>query len=229
MRIKIDLRQITKKLLIVILSFTFLHCLLQFIALGLGFEKITLIQTLFDFERDSNITTWYSSITLAFASLLLIPIAIAKIRIQDPFASHWKFLAVIFAFLSLDEVAMLHERSGEVLEALSPVEFDGWLYFQWVLIGIPFTLVIALAYLKFLAHLPTTTKRLFILAGALFVGGALGLEIIAGHEESLGNILTYKLITTIEELFEKLGVLVFNYALLTYLRKYVSQIKLSIR
>lgn len=228
--INISPYRVVKLLIFIVVGFTLIHCILQILNFGLGLNKITLIRTLFDFERDSNITTWYSSATLFISSLLLIPIAIAKKNEQDPYARHWQFLVVIFAFLSLDEVAMLHERSGEVLEVLSPVEFDGWLYFQWVLIGIPITLIIAFAYLKFLAHLPAKTRNLLILAGALYIGGALGLEIMAGHEESLDtyNVLLYKLFTTIEELWEKLGVLVFIYALLSYMEKYVNQIQISI-
>ena len=230
MTINISPRHIVKILFRIVIGLTFLHCLLQFIYFGLGWKKITLVKTLFDFELDSNITTWYSSATLLIACLLLVVIAISKIRIKDPFARHWKFLAIIFAFLSLDEVAMLHERAGDVLKTLSNVEFDGWLYFQWVLIGIPVTLAIAVAYLNFLKNLPNSTKNRFILAGALFVGGALGLEMMAGHQESLDtyNELLYKLITTIEELWEKLGVLVFIHALLKYMEKYVNQIQISI-
>jgi hypothetical protein len=216
--------------MLIIVGFTLIHCILQVLTFGLGLSKLTLITSLFDFESDSNITTWYSSVTLFISSLLLTSIAIAKKNAQDSYTRHWQILAVIFAFLSLDEVALLHERSGQVLDVLSPVEFDGWLYFQWVLIGIPVTLIIVFTYLKFLAHLPTKTRNLFILAGALYIGGALGLEIVAGHQESLDtyNQFLYKLFTTIEELWEKLGVLVFIYALLTYMEKYVKQIQISI-
>ncbi|MGL6338589.1 MAG: hypothetical protein ACRC80_05530 [Waterburya sp.] len=229
-RINISPYRVVKLLMFIVVGLTFMHSILQVLNFGLGLHKLTIITSFFDFESDSNISTWYSSVTLLISSLLLIPIAIAKKNEHDTYARHWQFLVVIFAFLSLDEVAMLHERSGQVLDVLSPVEFDGWLYFQWVLIGIPITLIIAFAYLKFLAHLPTKTRNLFILAGALFTGGALGLEIIAGHEESLDsyNVLLYKLFTTIEELWEKLGVLVFIYALLSYIEKYVNQIQISI-
>lgn len=230
MVVNISPRKTTKLLIGIIISFTLIHCLLQFIEFGLGFSKIHLITVLFDFERDSNITTWYSSITLFISSILLWGIAIAKKSSQDTFATHWRILSIIFAFLSLDEVAMLHEKAGEVLDSLTSVEFEGWLYFQWVLIGVPVTVIIALAYFKFITHLPAKTRNLFILAGALFVGGALGLEILAGRQESLtqGSNLIYKLITTIEELWEKLGVMVFIYALLDYMKKYVDQIEISI-
>lgn len=230
MIINIVPRQIAKLFISIIICLTLIHCILQFVEFSLGFSKIHLIRVLFDFERDSNITTWYSSITLFISFILLTLIAIAKKRVSDTFAFQWQFLAIIFAFLSLDEIAMLHERSGEVLKILVPIEFDGFLYFQWVLIGIPVTLIIALIYLKFILHLPAKTRNLIIFAGALFVGGALGLEILAGHRESLNTSgeFFYKLITTIEESWEKLGVMVFIYALLDYMQKYVNHIQIII-
>jgi hypothetical protein len=153
-----------------------------------------------------------------------------KKKTNDSFVFQWQLLAIIFALLSLDEVARLHERTGEVLATLSSIEFDGFLYFQWVLIGLPVTLIIASIYLKFILYLPARTRNLIILAGALFVGGALGLETLAGHQESLNTSseFIYKLITTIEELWEKLGVLVFIYALLGYIEKYIGCIQINI-
>ena len=227
MTIKIVPRHITKLLLAIILTLTLIHCIFQYLEYGLGFSQISHIRTVFDFEYDANLTTWYSSVTLLICSLLLTLIASAKKQNQDVYSRHWQMLAAIFAVMSLDEVAMLHERAGNLIEKLSPVEFSGWLNFQWVLLGIPLTLIIAIAYLKFVAHLPAKTRNLFLLAGGLFVGGALGLEMLAGHQESLGaeNRFFYALFTTIEELWEKLGVLVFIHSLLTYMEKYLEPIK----
>ncbi len=230
MIVNISPRKTTNLLIGIILCLTLMHCLLLFIEDGLDIKEIHSLRTFFDFERDSNIPTWYSSITLFISSLLLSLIAIAKKKTKDHFALHWKFLAIIFAFLSLDEVAMFHENSGKLLEVLFPVKFDGLLYFQWVLIGIPVTLIIFLAYYKFIVHLPTKTRNLFILAGALYIGGALGLEILAGHEQSLTSPshIRYELFTTVEELWEKLGVMVFIYALLSYVEKYLKLTQITI-
>lgn len=230
MTIKIFPRQIIKLLSYIIITLTLIHCILQFLEYGLGFSHISHIRTIFDFEYDTNLTTWYSSITLLFCSLLLAVIAIAKKQERDPYRLHWQILAVIFAIMSLDEVAILHERAGNLIDIISPVEYTGWLNYQWVLLGIPVTLIIIVAYLKFLTHLPAKTRNLFILAGALFIGGALGLEMLAGRQASLdtSSQFLYKLFTTIEELWEKVGVLVFIHALLTYLEKYVNQLQISI-
>ena len=230
MRINISPRQITKLLIYTVLILTVIHCLLQFLEFGLGLEHISHVRTIFDFEYDNNLTTWYSSVTLLICSLLLAIIAIAKKRTSDRYSRHWQILAIIFAIMSLDEVAMLHERAGNLIDILSPVEYTGWLNYQWVLLGIPLTAVIAIAYLRFMLHLPARTRNLFFLAGALFVGGALGLEILSGHQASLdtSSEFLYKLYMTVEELWEKLGVLVFIHALLTYIEKYIPPVQISI-
>ncbi len=223
MIINISPRKIAKQLISIIFVLTVIHCLLLFIEDGLDVTQVHTLRRFFDFELDSNVPTWYSSITLFISSLLLSLIAIIKKRTKDYFALHWKFLAIIFTFLSLDEVAMLHEHSGKLVGVLFPVEFDGFLRFKWVLIGIPVTLVIALAYCKFIMHLPATIRNLVLLAGALYVGGALGLEMLAGHQQTVDmpSHIFYELLTTIEELCEKLGVMVFFYALLSYMNKYL--------
>lgn len=230
MKINLVPRQITKLLIWTVVILTVIHCTLQYLEFGLEIDNISHIRTIFEFEYDANLTTWYSSITLFFCSLLLAIIALFKKQEGDRFSRHWKILAIIFAIMSLDEVAMLHERAGNLINKISSVEYTGWLNYQWVLLGIPLTIIIALAYLRFIAHLPGRTRNLFILAGALYVGGALGLEMLAGHQESLEsyNEFLFKLFTTIEELWEKLGVLVFIHALLTYMEKYVNQVQIFI-
>ena len=229
MRINISPPQITKLLIYIVLALTIIHCTLQFLEFGLGFERISHIRTIFDFEYDNNLTTWYSSVTLLACSLLLTIIAIAKKEDGNSYSFHWQILVVIFAIMSLDEVAMLHERAGNLIDILSPVEYSGWLNYQWVLLGIPLTAIIAIAYFKFMLHLPARTRNLFLLAGGLFVGGALGLEILSGYQASLNTSsqFLYKLYMTIEELWEKLGVLVFIYALLTYIEKYIGSVQIS--
>jgi hypothetical protein len=57
----------------------------------------------------------------------------------------------------------------------------GAIAFFWVVPGTAFVFIVLLAYLRFLAHLPQTTRRLFLLAGALFVLGSLGLEMLTAQ------------------------------------------------
>jgi hypothetical protein len=78
--------------------------------------------------------------------------------------------------------------------------------------------------------LPAQTRRAFVLAGAIYIGGALGMEMIDGLYASLygEKNLTYAFLTTIEETLEMLGIVVFLHTLLTYLKRYVTTIRISI-
>jgi hypothetical protein len=158
--------------------------------------------------------------------------------------------------LSLDEVASIHEAIGQQSERLlhNTTGFtpSGAISFFWVVPGAIFVFIVLLAYLRFLADLPQSTRRLFLFAGALFVLGALGLEMLTAQVvSSSGGISDWivsasggivdrgiasaiptilkGLQTSIEEMFEMLGLTAFVYALLAYIRSYVEDINVRVR
>ena len=182
---------------------------------------------LFRLDSEGNIPTFYSASTLLLCSALLAIIAFAKKKEDAPYRLHWKALSIIFLFMSLDEASALHEMTIEPLR--SALSAGGFLYLTWVVLGTVFVLILVLAYLRFLADLPRKTRNLFLVAGAIFVGGALGMEMIGGYYVSpyagqsvppsrICNIyLNYQMISAVEELLEMLGIVVFIYALMSYI------------
>ena len=68
-------------------------------------------------------------------------------------------------------------------------------------------------------RLPVATRLGFIVSGPLFIGGALGFELVGGRYAELHgrDNLTYNMIATMEESLEMAGVIGFIYALLKYL------------
>jgi hypothetical protein len=79
--------------------------------------------------------------------------------------------------MSIDELVELHEWLGLLPKV---EELGGPAYYGWVVpIGV-LVLIFALSYLKFLVHLPWKTRLKVALAGVLYVGGALGIELILG-------------------------------------------------
>lgn len=172
------------------------------------------IPSLLDLDAEKSISTWFSSSMLLFCSILLT--AIAYFSQQNArYARHWKILAVIFLFMSLDEATSLH---GLMTQVLSSLDLGGIFFYAWVIPGAAFVLVFALAYLKFFLHLPSKSRRLFAVAGILYVGGALGMEMISGYQADLygRNTPMYVAMTTIEETSEMLGASVFAYTLMSY-------------
>jgi hypothetical protein len=168
-------------------------------------------------DAEGNIPSWYSASLLLFCSVLLAAIAFAHKQNRLGYVVHWLVLSLIFAFLSLDETAQLHELSISPLR--DALDTTGFFYYAWIIpAGLCVTLFVV-GYLRFLTKLPARTRRLFLLAGAIFVGGAIGVEAISGMQASLHGEqnLTYHLVITVEELFEMTGIVVFIYALLDYI------------
>ena len=129
---------------------------------------------------------------------------------------HWFGLAAIFVVLSLDEMASLHERAGSRLR--DAYDLTGYLSFSWVIPGAVFVLLVALAYVPFLLRLPRGTAALMVLAGAVFVAGAIGIEILgAGHDAALGRDAGFRYLVVIEETLELAGQALFAWALLRHL------------
>ncbi len=63
---------------------------------------------------------------------------------------------------------------------------------------------------------------LFLIAGATYLGGVLGMELVgSSYIFNYGPSLSYGIVATIEEVLEMLGIIVFIYALLDYLETHV--------
>lgn len=118
------------------------------------------------------------------------------------------FFAIGFHILSIDEVVGLHEYVNTLTEDTT-----------WTTYGAIIVLIIGLANLPFLARLPSRTRNLFIIAGAIYVGGALGVERATDwyDEHDLMNTLAYNLWTAVEECMEMSGIVLFIFALLEHI------------
>ncbi len=172
--------------------------------------------SILEVDKENSVPTWFSSSVLLLCSVLLATIASVAKRARERYVLHWATLSIIFVVLSMDEVVSGHEMSIEPLRSL--LDTGGLLYFAWIIPGGAFVVVFVLAYLRFLFSLPAETRRQFVVAGALYVLGALGLEILGGLQSDLygESNLTYAAITTVEELLEMIGSALFLYALMRY-------------
>lgn len=225
MHISISPRRVTLALAIVVLFLSVASLVAQFVMFVWGHEGFLALLVTLNASEDANVPTWYSSFALLLCSILLALIAVDKRKRDDAYALHWNILSVIFLVLSVDEVATIHEKLGT--EALG-FTTGGLFYNSWVVYGIVFVLVVMVAYLRFLIHLPKRTRLLFLVAGVVFVAGAVGTEMLsAGLISSYGagdwnslpdNIkIVGALEGFLEELLEMSGVTIFIFALLSYI------------
>lgn len=173
---------------------------------------------LFNFDEEANAPSLYSFTSLLLCAVLLLFIFSAKRQLRAPYAWHWFGLALVFAFLAVDEALFLHERI--MFPVRNATQASGVLYFAWVIPYGMAALAIAVAYSKFLFSLSPRSRRWFIAAGAVYLSGALGMELVGGAEfEAHGSEmnLTYALMTTLEEFLEMTGIVIFIYALSSYI------------
>jgi hypothetical protein len=120
--------------------------------------------------------------------------------------------------MAIDEAFQFHERLNIPVGTLLGDGSLGIFYFPWVIPGIALVSVLGLYFLRFLLHLPATTRLRFLMAATIFIGGAIGVELIgSSHAELHGyENWTYSMIATLEESLEMAGLIVFIWALLNY-------------
>jgi hypothetical protein len=181
---------------------------------GLGMDDPYDLVDLFSLSYERNIPTWLSGTMHATSAMLLAVIATRTQQTGGHFVRHWWGLSAVFTYISIDEFVSIHEAMN------SWFDYDGVLYFGWVIPAAIIVTIFVLSYLKFLAHLPSITRFRFVRAGAIFVGGAMGVELALGYWTDLhgSSNLGYALIDWVEESMEMTGAALFlaaNVAVLT--------------
>lgn len=180
---------------------------------------------IFWLDAEANVPTLYQSLTLILSGCLLMTISFIAARAKENYVFHWKLMSIIFLYLGFDEGAHIHE----VVLELFKQSLQGSLWVQnhisiKLLFFLPEILAVtifALIYLPFLIYLPRRTRWLFILSGAIYVGGALFMDMAGqyfAHTHGKGNPI-YGGLATIEEFMEMFGISIFIYALLNYLSR----------
>lgn len=177
-----------------------------------GLKNRSGVVPLLSLSYEQNVPTWYTS-SLLFACSLTLAVIAAGARRAGGFVKHWWGLSAAFLYISLDEVVEIHEAAS------SWMDLGGVLYFSWVVPAAVVVALFALAYLRFLAHLPRETRNRFVLSGAVYVTGALVLELPLGYwtEQAGSDNLVYGLIDFVEESMEMLGVNLFLLSLVDHL------------
>lgn len=217
-------RRATLILALIVLGLTLASAAVQFSHHVLGHDQLLGIARLFDANEELNVPTWYAAVSLMLASAILATISVAKWTQGDRFRRHWVGLAVIFAYLSMDEGSRIHEMLGAPLRGA--LQTGGIFYYAWVIPAAGLLVLFGAAYLPFLRHLPRRTQFLFVLAGVLLAGGALGGEAAGGwYAERYGELsLGWALIGTVEEFCEMAGVVVFIHGLSAYAARYLRNV-----
>ncbi len=210
---------VPRKVIKILLAIALACCVLG--ALGQVIEVVTQKENFlglaaFDLNEEGTVSAWYSSMLLLVASAILGVIAWA--RRGERFGRHWGWLSGIFLYLSLDEALAIHEDADLAQAVLDKSNF---IYGDaWVFVGAAFAAIVAFSFRKFLLALPRKIRNGMLRAGAIYVGGAVGLEVVGSYFDSLWGkeTLVRVAVITLEEGLEMLGVILFIATLLSCCR-----------
>lgn len=126
-------------------------------------------------DAETNLFAWFSALVLAGIGIGFAVIAV----VSRGRRSAWPFIALsATAFLlSADEAALLHERLAGFASFLG-ISLS-WGY-QWLLIGVPIAVLVGVFLLWLARSLQRVLARRLIVAGSVFLLGAIGGELLGG-------------------------------------------------
>ncbi len=212
-------KKVLARILLAIFILVFLSVFLQSLkyVFHISFTALNFIIFLFNTDQERNIPTFFTVLLLLYAFMLLWSITFQKCGTGDKYLLHWRLLTFLFFMVAADEFMATHEMISEIIREKYHV--GGIFYYAWV---IPFSVLLfflAIFYWRFIFNsLPTKTRNLMLLAAALYVGGAIGMEMAGSYfyiQNGVEN-MTNALLSSAEEGMEMTGIAIFIYALLQY-------------
>ena len=180
------------------------------------------IYRLFFLGREWGIQTYFSVILLLGAFALLLFISMAEKKKKSAYLLHWRVLTGGFLLMAADELLSFHERLTPLMQNIIKCETYGVFAYSWVIVAIPFVILVAIFFARFLWNLPKRTTIIFLVSGIVYLGGCIGFEMLGGCQAEKHGVrnLTYFFLVTFEESLEMFGVIIFIHGLLDYMRTY---------
>jgi len=170
-----------------------------------------------DLDQEGSLPTYFQALMLTTLAWLSLRIGRLRWPTHSRDSAFWFVIAGALYYVSFDEVAGLHERTTDpVREAFG---LSGVLYFSWVVPALVVLVILATICLRFILQMESRMRFLFVLAAILYVGGALGMELVGGYyfeRDGFGTPM-YTAAALVEESAEIAGILVLMYALFSQL------------
>lgn len=176
---------------------------------ALGEPSWQLYQLLY-LDGEANLVSWFGSFLWAVAALTACELAVRTGASDRRISRTWRALAALMVLLSCDEVAMLHERWSEMI---SRRLLGGQLWLpeaHWVLLFGP-VILLALVWLGWRLRQAlgdsVVARRRLLLGAVLFVGGAMGVEVLLNAIPLSAPKWLFQMQIIIEEAMEMAGAL----------------------
>jgi len=193
----------------------------------------------FDFGQEGNFINWYQSATLFSCALLAGITAFLNRHGGRPRTALWVLMALAMTFVAVDEGSQIHDRTlNAVIAALTGEEAaeksgeDGAFgSSKWMLVYVPALIALVALYFRFFCALPKRTRWGFGISAALYIGGAVGVELLFEEFSALGggDTLGSFALDAASELGEMLGVAVFASTLIAYLAREFGGVRMEFR
>ncbi len=177
---------------------------LEIVAFIRHVESSTLGYNIVRLDSEANIPSVFSSALMVVNAIIMLKIASAERRIATRTAVGWQLLGFFFIYMALDELLGVHEA---LLRFPYRPDFYGLFHFRWVLLGVVAVVVLFGLFLPFLLRLPRTTAIRLLIAGGVFVFGALVMEMIDGAAVERFGPLSWQFVVAecLEESLEMVG------------------------
>ena len=165
-------------------------------------------------DAESNLPTFISAVFMLEAALVSLPMYLWERQHAGRFARQWLVLSALFVFMALDESARMHEKT--IAPIRNAFGLSGALHYSWVVIGLPAAGLLAAFFLPLLGSLERRIALLIFCSGAIFLAGAIGLEMVGGVLQTrvYDTDIAYEVAASFEETLEMLGISIYIYALL---------------
>lgn len=185
---------------------------------------------IFELGAEDNIPTHFSALLILLSALLLTFIFFAEKKVDSWSKSYWLILALGFFFMAGDEAYQVHEKLIDPVQNMLSAERFGIFYFAWVIPYFILVLTLGIYFFRFLKNISPQTRNYFLAAATLYLGGAIGVELIGGFYFELHgpDNFTYNMIQTVEESLEITGLIIFVWALLKMIEADYQQIQLTL-
>jgi hypothetical protein len=166
-----------------------------------------------DVDMESSYYTWLSTCALFVTAFMAFRRA-DYIGKGGPYFRQWVGVGVLFVYLSADEAQSIHEKLGSLGAMM--VNPTGYFFLSWTVPGMILVAIVSLALISMVIALPPYARWMSIASGAVFLSGAVGLEMIGGNLMEIYGFdsVPYALETSAEEALEGLGVLMFLWTLI---------------
>jgi hypothetical protein len=187
------------------------------------------LYALLNMDWEGNIPTAFSALDLLLAALLLFSLSHRDSHEGGPWRTRYLGLGGLFLFLACDELFGLHERLSTTITRHAHTHSR--LALGTVLLALVILPLIGVFFGRWLLALPRRLALVMLLSAAMFLAGAVGMEVVSiGYASVRGTkaTLMYQMLALLEEALEMIGIALFNYALLELLCRQTPQVRLRI-